>query len=90
MDISLPSPRPTTGLKQVAFLRELLRTPNASLAAARARVNRGSIYRWKAEDPLFAAAWERIVHSTATFTPPKQTRNESIRDSRAALPAHGS
>lgn len=61
MDTSLPSPRPTTGRKQIAFLRELLRTSNASLAAARARVNRGSLYRWKAEDPLFAAAWEQVA-----------------------------
>ena len=41
--------------KRVAFLTELLRGANASLAAARANLNRGSVYRWKLEDPEFAA-----------------------------------
>lgn len=69
MDTSLPSPRPATGHKQVKFLRELLRTSNASLAAARARVNRGSLYRWKAEDPLFAAAWEQVARPRRDIYP---------------------
>lgn len=45
----------------MAFLRELLRGANASLAAARANLNRGSVYRWKLEDAEFAAVWAEIV-----------------------------
>ena len=43
--------------KRMAFLTELLRGASASLAAARANLNRGSVYRWKLEDPEFAAVW---------------------------------
>ena len=31
------------------------------LAAARANLNRGSVYRWKLEDTEFAAVWAEIV-----------------------------
>ncbi len=47
--------------KRVAFLTELLRGADASLAAARANLNRGSVYRWKLEDPEFASVWAEIV-----------------------------
>ena len=47
--------------KRMAFLTELLRGASASLAAARATLNRGSVYRWKLEDPEFAADWAEIV-----------------------------
>lgn len=47
--------------KRVAFLTELLRGASASLAAARANLNRGSVYRWKLEDPEFASVWAEIV-----------------------------
>ncbi len=49
--------------KRVAFLTELLRGASASLAAARANLNRGSVYRWKLEDPEFASVWAEIVAS---------------------------
>ena len=49
--------------KRVAFLTELLRGANASLAAARANLNRGTVYRWKLEDPEFAAVWAEIAAS---------------------------
>lgn len=49
--------------KRVAFLRELLRGANASLAAACANLNRGTVYRWKLEDPEFANLWAEIAAS---------------------------
>ncbi len=49
--------------KRVAFLTELLRGASASLAAARADVSRGAVYRWKLEDPEFAGVWADIVAS---------------------------
>lgn len=51
----------TSDDKRVAFLTELLRGADASQAAARANLNRGSVYRWKLTDPEFAAVWEEIV-----------------------------
>jgi hypothetical protein len=59
--MDLPPIRPATLHKQNIFLRELLRTRNASLAAALAGVNRGSVYRWKLTDPAFAAAWAVVI-----------------------------
>ena len=55
--------RPASDDKRAAFLCELLRGANASLAAARANLNRGTVYRWKLEDPEFAALWAEIVAS---------------------------
>src|SRR5688572_5412583 len=49
--------------KRVVFLCELLLGANASLAAARAGVGRGTVYRWKLEDPEFAALWAEIMAS---------------------------
>jgi hypothetical protein len=49
--------------KRVAFLSELLHGASASLAAARADLNRGSVYRWRLTDPEFAAVWAEIVAS---------------------------
>lgn len=56
-----PPTRPATFHKQNVFLRELLRTRNASLAATTAGVGRGSAYRWKLADPGFAAAWAVVM-----------------------------
>ncbi len=56
-----PSIRPATFHKQNLFLRELLRSRNASLAAATADVSRGSAYRWKLAYPEFAAAWAVVM-----------------------------
>lgn len=57
------SPRPADDEKRAAFLYELLRDASASLAAARAGLNRGTVYRWKLEDPEFAALWAEIMSS---------------------------
>lgn len=57
--------------KRVAFLSELLRGASASLAAARANLNRGSVYRWKLEDPEFAAVWAEIVAAPPSPPPPR-------------------
>ena len=62
MNQDLPS-RPANDDKRVAFLCELLLGANASLAAARANLNRGTVYRWKLEDPEFAALWAEILAS---------------------------
>lgn len=50
--------------KRVAFLAEILDGANASLAAARANLNRGTVYRWKLEDPEFANLWAEIAASS--------------------------
>ena len=50
--------------KRVAFLAALLAGANASLAAARANLNRGTVYRWKLEDPAFAGLWAEIAASS--------------------------
>jgi len=54
---------PADDEKRAAFLYELLRDANARLAAARARLSRGTVYRWKLEDPEFAALWAEIMAS---------------------------
>jgi transposase len=48
---------------RIVFLAELLQGANASLAAARANLNRGTVYRWKLEDPEFTGLWAEIVAS---------------------------
>ena len=50
--------------KRVAFLAALLAGANASLAAARTNLNRGTVYRWKLEDPAFAGLWAEIAASS--------------------------
>ena len=55
--------RPPDDEKRVAFLYELLRDANVCLAATRTKLNRGTAYRWKLEDPEFAALWAEIVAS---------------------------
>ncbi|MDP1967184.1 MAG: hypothetical protein Q8K93_33850 [Reyranella sp.] len=54
---------PADDEKRAAFLYELLRDANARLAATRAGLTRGTVYRWKLEDPEFAALWAEIVAS---------------------------
>jgi hypothetical protein len=56
--------RPANDDKRSAFLAELLNGANASLAAARANLNRGTVYRWKLEDPVFADLWAEIAASS--------------------------
>lgn len=43
--------------QRTAFLAQLERCGAVAEAAARARVNRGTLYRWRAEDPAFARRW---------------------------------
>lgn len=54
---------PRDDARRVAFLCELLGGANARLAAARTKLNRGTVYRWKLEDAEFAALWAEIVAS---------------------------
>ena len=44
-----------------AFLHWVPRCTTIADAAARAGVNRGSLYRWRARDPRFAGKWDAIV-----------------------------
>jgi hypothetical protein len=44
-----------------AFLHWIPRCHTIADAAARAGVNRGSLYRWRARDPRFAEKWDAIV-----------------------------
>ena len=58
------SPFPPVGdNRHVVFLCELLLGASATLAALRAGTSRGTVYRWKLEDPEFAALWAEIVAS---------------------------
>lgn len=74
----------TSDDKRVAFLTELLRGADASQAAARANLNRGSVYRWKLTDPEFAAVWEEIV---ARRPRRRQLRRRVFESSQMATPA---
>lgn len=41
--------------KEDKFLEQLERVPNVSLACEKVGVSRNTIYRWRSEDPAFAA-----------------------------------
>jgi hypothetical protein len=75
--MDLPPIRPATLHKQNVFLRELLRTRNASLAAARANVNPGSVYRWKLGDPSFAAAWAVVMATRGLLRSHRREKSHS-------------
>lgn len=47
--------------QRTAFLAQLERCGAVAEAAARARVNRGTLYRWRAEDPAFARRWVEAI-----------------------------
>ena len=51
----------TPGRQQAAFLRQVPRYATIAEAAAAAGVNRGTLYRWRARDPRFAAKWDTVV-----------------------------
>lgn len=51
----------TPSRQRAAFLRQLERCGSAAEAATRAGVNRGTLYRWRARDPRFAAKWDAAV-----------------------------
>lgn len=52
--------------QQAAFLRQVPRCRTIAEAAALAGVNRGTLYRWRARDPRFAAKWDAAVARLAT------------------------
>lgn len=47
--------------RQAAFLRQVPRCATIAEAAVCAGVNRGTLYRWRARDPRFAAKWDAAV-----------------------------
>ena len=51
--------------QQAAFLRLVPRHATIAEAAARAGVNRGTLYRWRARDPRFAAKWDAAIDRQA-------------------------
>ncbi len=55
----------TPGRQQAAFLRLVPRCATIADAAARAGVNRGTPYRWRARDPRFAARWDAAIACNA-------------------------
>ena len=63
LERALANPRRlnTPGRQQAAFLRQMPRFRTIAEAAARAGVNRGSLYRWRARDPRFAAKWDAVL-----------------------------
>jgi len=63
LERALANPRRlnTPRRQQAAFLRLVPRYVTIAEAAARAGVNRGTLYRWRARDPRFAAKWDAAV-----------------------------
>lgn len=63
LERALANPRRlnTPRRQQAAFLRQVPRCTTIAEAAARAGVNRGTLYRWRAGDPRFAAKWDAVV-----------------------------
>jgi hypothetical protein len=55
-------PRRRTNLRRrVTFLRELEKTGSVSYSAARAGIERRTLYRWRDADPRFAERWDRAL-----------------------------
>ena len=48
-----------------AFLRQVPRCSTIAEAAARANVNRGTLYRWRAKHPRFAQSWDNATRRQA-------------------------
>ena len=63
LERALANPRRlnTPGRQQAAFLRQVPRHATIAEAAAAAGVNRGTLYRWRARDPRFAAKWDALI-----------------------------
>ncbi len=63
LERALANPRRlnTPRRQQAAFLRLVPRCRTIAEAAARAGVNRGTLYRWRARDPRFAARWDAVI-----------------------------
>lgn len=47
--------------KEDKFLEQLERVPNVSLACEKVGVSRNTIYRWRSEDPAFAARMDTAL-----------------------------
>ena len=47
--------------QRASFLYHLKVCGSVDMAAARARVNRGTLYRWRRRKPVFAERWDEIV-----------------------------
>jgi hypothetical protein len=85
-----PPNRPHDDSRRVAFLYELLLGADAQLAAARANLNRGTAYRWKLEDPEFAALWAEIVASRPRRRPLRDRVLERMtRRGTSHMASHG-
>lgn len=63
LERALSNPRRlnTPRRQQAAFLRQVPRCTTIAEAAARAGVNRGTLYHWRARDPRFAAKWDAVL-----------------------------
>jgi hypothetical protein len=70
LERALANPRRlnTPRRQQAAFLRQVPRCATITEAAFRAGVNRGTLYRWRARDPRFAAKWDATVARHAAET----------------------
>lgn len=58
---ALARPQRTPRRQRAAFLRQLERCLTVAEAAARAGVNRGTLYRWKEKDAEFARLWREKI-----------------------------
>ena len=58
----------TPSRQRAAFLRQLERCYSVAEAAARAGANRGTMYKWRAADPAFAARWAAAIARQAEET----------------------
>ena len=55
-------PRRRTNLRRrVTFLRELEKTGSVSYSAARAALDRRTLYRWRDTDPRFRERWDKAL-----------------------------
>jgi hypothetical protein len=63
LERALANPRRlrTPGRQRAAFLRQLERCTSVVEAAARAGINRATLYRWRADIPAFAEKWARAM-----------------------------
>jgi hypothetical protein len=73
-------PRRRTNLRRrVTFLRELEKTGSVSYSAARAGLDRRTLYRWRDADPKFRARWDDAL----------QHREEELLDRGYSLARSG-
>ena len=73
------SRRRTNLRRRVTFLRELEKTGSVSYSAARAGIDRRTLYRWRDTDPRFRERWDRAL----------QLREEELLDRGYSLARTG-